>query len=65
MAIDNINEIKRKILNEGRPVPSAGLTGMISDLYYFLEQSGILKVVKVMKTGDPYRMLEVRCKPTT
>ena len=32
------------------------------DLDYFLEQSGVLQVVKRKKTGELHRLIELRCK---
>ncbi len=56
-----LNKIKSSLPAQTRP-SSSNLEGLIIDLRYFLEQAGILKVLKVKKTGELYRLIEVRCK---
>ena len=62
MTTDEFHKLKRQIIAAGRLSPSSNLEGIITDFYYYLEQSGLLKVLKIVKTGDPQSMLEVRCK---
>lgn len=61
MTPNQFTKIKSRLSAQTRP-SSSDLEGIIVDLRYFLEQSGILKVAKVKKTGDLHQLIEVRCK---
>ena len=49
-------------MTRGNPMSSSQLDGIIIDLNYFLEESGIFEVVKIKKTGEPWSMVEIKCK---
>ena len=61
MTADEFNKVKSKVTAKTRP-SSSDLEGIIVDLHHFLQESGVLKVVKVKKTGELDRLIDVRCK---
>jgi hypothetical protein len=58
-----LETVKRQVMSRNRPATSGELEGVIIDASYFLEQSGILDVRKIKKTGDTASMLQVVCRP--
>jgi hypothetical protein len=62
---EEINRIKRKIMAQGFPSSGDDLKGMIEDFNHALDQSPILTLRRVKKTGAPDRMIEALCEPAT
>jgi len=65
LSTEELAKAKKQAMTRNQPATSGELEGPSIDASYFLAQSGLLRVTRVKKTGDPVRMLEVVCTPST
>src|SRR5262249_10865093 len=60
---DEFTRARAKIMAQGFPSSGGDLEGIVVDFNVALDQSPLLTLRSVKKTGDPERMIEARCEP--
>lgn len=56
------HRIKAKIKTEHRHISGKNFQGSVTDFDYYLDQSDIIRLVKLRKTGELDALLEARCE---
>jgi hypothetical protein len=63
MNADEFARVRTKIMAQGYPSSGLDLRGMLEDFHHALDQSEILALLWVKKTGQPEQMIDARCEP--
>src|SRR5262245_17882327 len=63
MTEHDFTRARTKIMAQSFPSSGVDLQGMIEDFHHTLDQSRLLTLRSVKKTGNPERMIEARCEP--